>query len=92
VIGAVTKSVRIKNRLGLHGRASVKFCNLANSWDAEVKVSKDGYSVRGDSVLDLLMLIAHQGSEIEITATGPQAYEAVDALARLVEDRFGERI
>lgn len=86
----VTANVRISNRLGLHARASAKFCKLADSWDASVKVTKDGYTVRGDSVLDLLMLVAHQGSEIEIKATGPQAKEAVHALTRLVEENFGE--
>ena len=83
-------TVRIANRLGLHARASAKFCKLASAYDADVKVSKDGYTVRGDSVLDLLMLIAHEGSEIEIVATGDQANDAVDALTRLVEHRFGE--
>jgi len=83
--------VTIANELGLHARASAAFRAVAASWQADVKVTKDGYSVRGDSVLDLLMLIAHQGQEIEIEATGPQAAEAVDSLVKLVEDKFGEK-
>ena len=83
-------TVLIDNRLGLHARASGKFCKLATAYDAEVTVIKDDYSVRGDSVLDLLMLIAHKGSEIEIVARGPQAEEAVASLAMLVRERFGE--
>jgi len=87
----VIAMVEIINRRGLHARASAKFSTLANSWEADVTVSKDDYVVRGDSTLDLLMLIAHQGSTIEITASGEQAAEAVDSLVRLVKDRFGER-
>ncbi|MEM9013907.1 MAG: HPr family phosphocarrier protein [Pseudomonadota bacterium] len=83
-------SVKISNRLGLHARASAKFCKTASAFDAEVSVSKDGFTVRGDSVLDLLMLVAHKGSDIKIVADGPQAAEAVETLRRLVEDRFGE--
>ncbi|MEM9495593.1 MAG: HPr family phosphocarrier protein [Pseudomonadota bacterium] len=86
----ISKTVRICNRLGLHARASAKFCKLATAYDADITVTKDGYQVRGDSVLDLLMLTAHQGVDIEIVATGPQAADAVDALVRLVEHRFGE--
>jgi phosphocarrier protein len=82
--------VKIANRRGLHARASAKFCAVAASWDAEVRVAKDEFSVGGKSIMGLLMLGAGQGSEIKISASGPQAREAVDTLARLVTEKFGE--
>ena len=88
--GEVRVTVRISNRRGLHARASAKFCALAASWEAAVKVSKDGYTVGGCSIMGLLTLGAGPGSDIEIAATGPQADEAIHALRSLVEDKFGE--
>lgn len=86
----ITKKVKIANKLGFHIRPSRHFSALARSWDAEVTVRNEDRSALADSQLDLLMLCAVQGSELEITAKGPQAEEAVDALVRLVEDMFGE--
>ena len=87
---AVTRKVRIANKLGFHIRPSRHFSALARSWDAEVTVRNEDRTALADSQLDLLMLCASQGSELEITAKGPQAEEAVDSLVRLVEDMFGE--
>lgn len=86
----VTATVCISNKRGLHARASAKFCALANSWDAVVRVSKDGVEVGGCSIMGLLILGASKGSEISITATGVQAEEAVSTLVRLVNEKFGE--
>ncbi len=86
----VMRRVRICNKLGFHIRPSRHFSALARSWDAEVTVRNEDRSASADSQLDLLMLCASLGSELEITAKGPQAEEAVDALVKLVEDRFGE--
>ena len=80
----------IRNRRGLHARASAKFCALAGSWEADVRVEKDEITVGGCSIMGLLMLGAGPGSVIVISATGPQAEEAVSSLARLVEEQFGE--
>ena len=85
-----TRKVRIANKLGFHIRPSRHFSALARSWDAEVTVRNEDRTALADSQLDLLMLCASYGSELEITAKGPQAEEAVDSLVRLVEDRFGE--
>ena len=82
--------VEIQNKRGLHARASAKFCAVASSWDASVRVIKDGYKVGGCSIMGLLTLAAGPGSEIEIQAEGPQAQEAVETLVKLVEERFGE--
>ena len=82
--------VPITNRRGLHARASAKFVTLASGFAAEVTVSHDGSSVTGTSIMGLMMLAAAMGDEIEISATGPQAEDAVAKLAGLVLDKFGE--
>ena len=87
----VTRKVRIDNKLGLHIRPSRHFSALARSWDAEVTLRNGDRTALADSQLDLLMLCATHGSELEITAKGPQAEEAVDSLVKLIEDRFGEK-
>ena len=75
---------------GLHARASAKFVKTAGAYDAHVRVSKDGASVGGTSIMGLMMLAASKGCCIEVTATGPQADAVLDALETLVDDRFGE--
>lgn len=86
----VRQSVRIENQRGLHARASARFVKLAEGFDAEILVEKDGSEVPATSIMGLMMLAAGPGSMISIRATGPQAEAAVAALAELVEDRFGE--
>lgn len=86
----VTAVLQIVNRRGLHARASAKFCALAGSWNADIRVSKDGYEVGACSIMGLLLLQAERGSSISVTATGEQAREAIHSLTRLVENRFGE--
>ncbi|MBX2855402.1 MAG: HPr family phosphocarrier protein [Rhodobacteraceae bacterium] len=81
---------RIVNAKGLHARASAKFVQEAERFDAKVTVSKDDYSVNGVSIMGLLLLTASQGSEIEITAEGQDADEALAALAGLVARGFDE--
>ena len=85
-----TATVKIKNKLGLHIRPSRHFSALAKSWDAVVTVRNKDRTASADSQLDLLMLLASEGTELEISATGPQAEEAIDSLVKLVDDRFGE--
>ncbi len=83
-------SIALKNKRGLHARASAKFCAEASKWDAKITVSKDGYSAGGSSIMGLLTLGAGIGSEIHIEASGPQARLAIDGLTELIETRFGE--
>jgi phosphocarrier protein len=78
------------NKRGLHARASAKFVKLASTYDAEVRVTRDGQTVDARSIMGLMMLAAAPGCCIEITAEGEQAEEAVDALADLVAGRFDE--
>ena len=82
--------VTIRNRKGLHARASAKFVKMAAGFDAEVRVSKDGQSVDARSIMGLMMLAAGPGCCIDIEAEGPEAAQAVEALVDLVSRRFDE--
>ncbi|MBV8685774.1 MAG: HPr family phosphocarrier protein [Alphaproteobacteria bacterium] len=84
------RTVALKNVRGLHARASAKFVTLAAGLSAAVEVEKDGSKVCGTSIMGLMMLGAAIGDTITIRAEGEGAEDAVAALARLVEDRFGE--
>lgn len=87
----VTASVKVCNKLGLHIRPSRYLSSLAKSYDATVSVRNNERVALADSQLDLLMLLASKGAELEISATGPQAREAVDSIVKLINDRFGEK-
>ncbi len=86
----VSRDVTITNSRGLHARASARFVKTAESFDADVRVSRDGQTVMGTSIMGLMMLAASTGCGIKIQASGPQAQEAIDALVALVTDNFGE--
>lgn len=88
--GAVTRELSIINEKGLHARASAKFVDVVERFEAQALVEKDGMSVSGDSIMGLLMLTAPRGSTIRVTTTGPDAEQLSDALAALVSDYFGE--
>lgn len=83
-------SVTICNRKGLHARASAKFVKCAEEFDAEVRVTRDGQSVGGTSIMGLMMLAAGPGTSILIETDGPEASRALAALVALVQDGFGE--
>jgi phosphocarrier protein HPr len=85
-----TAAVTIRNRKGLHARASAKFVKCAESFQATVRVTRDGQTVGGTSIMGLMMLAAGPGVVIHLEAEGPQAPEAIEALVALVEDGFGE--
>jgi len=86
----LSKGIEIKNRLGLHARAAAQLVQTASQYDAEITVEKDGQLVNGKSIIGLMMLAAAQGTVIQISATGPQATEALEAVERLVEAKFNE--
>lgn len=86
----ITRQLVIRNKRGLHARASAKFVQMVDGFDATVEVEKDGQSVGGNSIMGLMMLAASLGSSITVTTSGPQAEEVLDALEKLVEDKFGE--
>lgn len=85
-----SRTVEIVNERGLHARASAKFVKMASSFDAEVTVSRDGASVDARSIMGLMMLAAGIGSTIDISAEGPEAQAALEALCELVANRFDE--
>ncbi|MCB1461071.1 MAG: HPr family phosphocarrier protein [Nitratireductor sp.] len=84
------RTIAIVNKRGLHARASAKFVQCVEKFDAEVSVSRDDYTVGGTSIMGLMMLAACNGSEITVAAHGPQADEVLEALETLIADRFGE--
>jgi phosphocarrier protein len=88
--GAITRELPIINRKGLHARATAKFVHCVEQFDADVTVSRCGETVGGQSIMGILTLGAGIGSTILIAATGAQAQAAVDAIAALVANRFGE--
>jgi phosphocarrier protein HPr len=88
--GAIIRVIKIVNEKGLHARASAKFVQLVEKYDAKVIVSRAGESAGGDSIMGLMMLAAGIGTSIEVAATGAQAREVVDALDTLVSGKFGE--
>ena len=85
-------AVTICNRKGLHARASAKFVKCAESFEATVRVTRDGQTVGGTSIMGLMMLAAGPGAVITLEAEGPEAPEAIEALVALVEAGFGEEI
>jgi phosphocarrier protein HPr len=90
VNGGATRTVDIVNKRGLHARASAKFVKCASTFEAEVRVSKDGHTVDARSIMGLMMLAAGPGCCIEIEAEGAEAEQALDALVELVTNRFDE--
>jgi phosphocarrier protein len=85
-----SRTLEITNRRGLHARASAKFVNLASNLAAQVEVEKDGNRVCGTSIMGLMMLGAAMGDSITIHCQGDGCGDAIDQLAALVTERFGE--
>lgn len=86
----VQVELTITNRQGLHARACQAFVHLAGRFRSEVFVVRDGVEVNGKSILGVMMLAAEPGAAILVRAEGPDEDEALAALAKLVEDKFGE--
>jgi len=87
---AIARDLAITNKRGLHARASAKFVQTVEQFDAEVEVSKDNQTVGGLSIMGLMMLAASIGTSIRVAARGPQATEVMDAITNLVENKFFE--
>jgi len=86
----IVRVLSIINGRGLHARASAKFVQTVEKFDAEVRVTRGSETVGGTSIMGLMMLSAGVGSTISVSATGPQAQAVMDALEKLVANRFGE--
>ena len=91
-VDRITRELPIVNQRGLHARASAKFVQTVNRFNANVTVEKDGVSVGGNSIMGLMMLAASPGCCIRVSATGAEAGEVIAALEALIADRFGEEI
>ena len=88
--GAVVRKLDICNRKGLHARASAKFVQTVERFDADVRVMRNGEAVGGTSIMGLMMLAAAAGTSIIVEATGKDAAQVVEALSVLINSRFGE--
>lgn len=86
----LSRELRIINEKGLHARASARFVETVERFDASATVEKDGERVAGDSIMGLLMLVAPRGSTIRVTTSGPDAEPLMQALSDLVANYFGE--
>jgi phosphocarrier protein HPr len=88
--GAVSRELPIINKRGLHARASAKFVQMVERFNAEVWVTKGGETVGGTSIMGLMMLSAGPGTSITVSAIGPDAQAAIDAITALVGSKFNE--
>ena len=86
----VERQFEIVNKLGLHARAAAKLVRLANRFSSEIRLEKEGLEVNGKSIMGVLMLAAHRESFISVSATGPDAHDAVDAIGGLIAEKFEE--
>lgn len=88
--GVLSRELSIVNRKGLHARATAKFVQCVELFDAEITVTRSGETVGGTSIMGILTLGAGIGSSIVVTAKGADAAQALDAITELVANRFGE--
>jgi phosphocarrier protein HPr len=88
--GAVVREIPIINKRGLHARASAKFVKMVEQFDAEILVTRGGETVGGTSIMGLMMLSAGPGTSIIVSAVGPEAQAAIDAITELVGSKFNE--
>lgn len=86
------KTVVIVNKLGLHARAAARFVETASAFDSDIEISSGDNTVNGKSIMGLMMLAAARGSSVELIVRGRDEENALMALVKLVEDRFGEDI
>jgi phosphocarrier protein len=84
------RTFEITNRLGIHARVAAKIVETVQRFQAEIYLEKDGVEVNGRSILGILTLYCPQGSRLTVRSEGDDAGEVIDALARLIEDKFGE--
>ena len=88
--GAISREVLIINKRGLHARASAKFVQMVERFNADVWVTRGGETVGGTSIMGLMMLSAGPGTTIMVSAAGPEADAALEAISQLIADKFNE--
>ncbi len=84
------RNFTIINRLGLHARAAAQLVQTAAKFDSDINLIKDDIEVNGKSIMGILLLAAPQGTDIEVTIDGEDEQQAMDVIAELIEDGFGE--
>ena len=84
------RSVQIVNKNGLHARPAAEIVKAASKFNADITITRDDLEVNGKSIMGVMMLAAEFGSTVMLRATGPDAEQAIDALSKLIADRFGE--
>ncbi|WP_013500113.1 MULTISPECIES: HPr family phosphocarrier protein [Rhodopseudomonas] len=86
----ISREIPVINKRGLHARASAKFVQMAERFNAEVWVTRNGETVGGTSIMGLMMLAAGIGTTVTVSASGPEARQALDAITELMGSKFGE--
>jgi phosphocarrier protein len=86
----VERTVTIANKNGLHARPAAEIVKAAAKFKADILLVRDDLEVNGKSIMGVMMLAAEFGSELLLRAEGPDAEEAVGAIAKLIESKFGE--
>jgi phosphotransferase system HPr (HPr) family protein len=84
------RNVTIVNRLGLHARAAAKFVNVAKAFTSTIRIGIGDRRVDGKSIMSVMLLAASQGTQVIVSADGTDEIEALEAIAALIADRFGE--
>lgn len=84
------RTLTIINAKGLHARASARFVETVEAFDADARITREDQTVGGESIMGLLMLAAHKGTTIDVACTGPEASALMTALETLLANRFGE--
>jgi phosphocarrier protein len=87
---SLTRALTIQNRFGIHARPAALFVKTANRFQSDISVAKDGQRVSGKSIIGLMTIEGYQGAILQVTATGPDATEALDAIEDLVQQKFFE--
>jgi phosphocarrier protein len=86
----VEKKIVVKNKLGVHARPAAMLVKTAAAFRSDIHLAREGQVINGKSIMGVMMLAANLGSEVTISAKGEDEQKAVDAIAKLFEDRFGE--
>lgn len=86
----VSRTFSIINRLGLHARAAAQLVQTANQFESEVTLLKEDIEVNGKSIMGILLLAAPKGTDVSVSVDGPDEDHAMQAIAELIEDGFGE--
>ena len=86
----VSKEIKIINKLGLHARAAAKLVSLASTFSSDIRISKQGKTVNGKSIMGVMMLAASQNSHISVTIEGDDESRAMEKIEALINNRFGE--